>query len=616
MPSERKQLYGWPAPVNIGIYGALFLFFAGSLLALAVALAILTLVWGPPPAPPLLSLHLSRPLLMGTAGLTIFLFWHSKRRAVVIVLCLLILSAVPLYSPHFVVVALAGLLRNPTLSGTLVLSASLATGIGLVMLVAREMKDLFRFTTTGMRGSTDWGRGEILHLAEEGMLLGTKDGKMLRYNGGGHLLTVAATRSGKGVGTIMPNLLNYAHSVVVTDPKGENYYVTSRYRRETLHQQVMTLDPFGLTRKLHPDAAWAFNPLDMIDLQEENYVEMAMMMADMMVVRRSNAADIHWNLEARALLYALILYVASYKNRARRNLIEVRRLLTLQTTELDKILNNQMLRSTVEQVCEGAGRILQKADRERSGVFSTAQSHTHFLSSPSMQRVLTETNIDLCRLPEGSMSLYLVLPREYLSTFAPWLRLMITCCYHVCSSNAMERGQTGKRVLFLLDEFANLGYMENIKEAVSLGAGYGISLWLVLQDLAQLRREYRDEWESFVANSDVFQSFAIQDPYTSEKVARMLGETTVWQRRMRKASRREGGRYVKTYDEQSRPLLRADELRRLHPKRQLLLLRSYQPVLADKIVYYTHPFFRGRFDTNPYITRLSVPGTLETMEQP
>ena len=265
-----------------------------------------------------------------------------------------------------------------------------------------------------------------------------------------------------------------------------------------------------------------------------------------------------------------------------------------------------MMESPVEQIREGAGRILQKADRERSGVFSTAQSHTHLLSSPRMHRVLTETNVRLERLPMGTLSMYLVLPREYLNAFAPWLRLMIACCYHACTHNVLGR-QRGERVLFLLDEFANLGYMENIKEAVSLGAGYGISLWLILQDLAQLRREYRDEWESFVANSDVIQAFAIQDPFTSEKVAKMLGETTVWQRRMRKASRREGGRYVKDYDEQSRALLRSDELRRLHPERQLLLSRPYQPVLADKIVYYKDPFFAGRFDPNPYITPLKIP---------
>ena len=134
--------------------------------------------------------------------------------------------------------------------------------------------------------------------------------------------------------------------------------------------------------------------------------------------------------------------------------------------------------------------------------------------------------------------------------------------------------------------FANLGHMSIIKEAVSLGAGYGITLWLILQDLAQLRRTYKDDWESFLANCDVIQAFAIQDPFTSQKIAGMLGDMTIWERRLSKASRHEGSHLKSGYAEASRPLIKPDELRRLHPDRQVLLVRPYQPVIADKLVYY------------------------------
>ena len=602
-PANRSshRLYGWPGPVNLSIYGALAAFVVGSALALEIATVALSVAWGPPGASPLLDVRISRPALLGMALLVAPLTLRVRQRgaALAALAVLMALCAAPLYNPLQFVSALVRVIRARDASHAVALGASLVLGAGLVGLLAHATLGLFRFRATAVRGSTKWGKAQALRSARTGLLLGRLGGAMLRYDGDGHLLTVAATRSGKGVGTILPNLLHYRGSLVVTDPKGENYFVTARYRRDRLGHEAVALDPFGLTDEAH--APWSFNPLELIDLKGEDFVETAMMMADMMASRSGKMADLHWNIEAKALLYTLILHASGRKDPGRRNLIEVRRLLTQAPKELGASIK-EMQDSPLEQVQEGAGRILQKADRERSAVFSTAQSYTHFLSSPRMRRTLMESNFKLDRLLAGDLSLYLILPREHLGAFAPWLRLMISCCYYTCTHNLLQRRRSKRRVLFLLDEFANLGYMANMKEAVSLGGGYGLTLWLILQDLAQLRREYRDEWESFVANSDVIQTFAIQDPFTIDKVARMLGETTIWQRRMRKGSRIEGGRFIRDYDEQSRALLRPDELRRLHPGRQLILVRPYQPVVADKIVYYKDPFFQGRFDPNPYVT--------------
>ncbi len=382
----------------------------------------------------------------------------------------------------------------------------------------------------------------------------------------------------------------------MTDPKGENYYVTANWRREELGHEVVAMDPFGITK----GAPVGFNLLDLIDTRGEDYVETAMMMAEMLIVK-TGSGDPYWVLEAKALLYTFILHAASKPEPGERNLIEVRRMLTLGPMELEELLGD-MLRSPITQVQEGAGRLLQKSERERSGVFSTAQSYTHFLASPRMGRVLTQTDFSLQGIVQDRLSLYLVLPMEHLTAFGPWLRLMITCAYYVCTHEVIKRERSKHRILFLLDEFANLGYMSNIKEALSLGGGYGVSLWLILQDFAQLKRAYKDEWESFVANSDVIQAFAIQDPFSVEKVSTLLGKTTVWQRKTRKSSRREGGRLVRDYDEDSRPLLRPEELRRMDPAKEILLVRPYQPVAATKLCYYADPMFAGRWQKNPYIT--------------
>ena len=595
-PIHNNPIYGWRAPISVNSYGLLVAFLAGSSIALILSNIILSLFWGEPTADPLIDPVSSRiGSIAGIAllgGLMIKPEWRSAAASGITVL--FVASLGPWHSPFHFVQTLTSVLRRGGTGHIITVMTSLAVGVGLAGILAHNVIHLRRLKRSGVRGSTEWGDGADLKDKEKGFILGRSKGKMLRYDGSGHLITIAATRSGKGVGTIIPNLLDHPGSVVVTDPKGENYAVTADHRRDTLKHTVIAMDPFKISDQKE---VIGFNPVDLIDTTTDDYVETATNLADMIISHSGGKGDPHWIMEGRALLFTFILHVAGYKKDLLqdRHLIEVRRLLTLEKQELDDLLQD-MLSSQISQVREGAGRILQKANRERSGVFSTAQSYTHFLSSPRMKTVLTQTDFSLQKLKDGKLSLYLILPRQHLTTFAAWMRLMISCCYHVCTYT-LEKPR--ERILFLLDEFANLGYMSNIKEAVSLGGGYGVSMWLILQDMAQLKLAYRNEWESFVANSDVLQAFAIQDPFTTEKIAKMLGQTTVWQRRMRRSSRREGSTLIHDYDEDSRPLLRQAELRRLHPDRQILLIRPYQPIAADKIRYYQDGFFAGRYKANP-----------------
>jgi type IV secretion system protein VirD4 len=595
----QERLYGWSAPSALGMRRALSILILFPLVSLQVTLAIMTLIWGPPTPVPLLPYEASRLMLLSVAGLAIPWLLRPTMRPVLVPLVVVscTVGAAPIHSPHHAVRALANALSTPDLMGAALFAFFAGSLAG--MLLARGIIMRATAQLSLAKGSTKWGNAHALKKPTEGFLLGKIDNEYLRYDGDGHLITIAATRSGKGVGAVMPNLLNYTGSMLITDPKGENYAVTAAWRRDHLRQKIVALDPFDLTKGGDSQTA-ALNPMDFIDIKGKDYVETAMMLADMIIGRGHRAEDSHWKLEAKGLLYSFILYVASDESLASdRHLIKVRQLLTQGSDGMEKTLC-AMKESKLLQVREGAHRIEQKSDRERSGVFSTAQSHTHFLSSPRMQHVLTSTNCDLEDLRNGKMTVYVVLPREYLSTFAPWLRLIISSCYYSCTHDAAKKPSVNQRVVFLLDEFANLGYMQNIKEAVSLGGGYGLTMWLILQDLAQLKREYHSEWESFLANCGVIQAFAIQDPFTSQKIAQILGEMSIWQRRLNKDDGRKLGRMRAGYEESSRPLLKPDELRRLHPARQLLLVRPYQPVVADKLVYYKDPLTASRAQSNPF----------------
>ncbi|MCE3519623.1 type IV secretory system conjugative DNA transfer family protein, partial [Escherichia coli] len=160
----------------------------------------------------------------------------------------------------------------------------------------------------------------------EGLLIGRdrKSGKLLRYAGPAHLLTIAPTRTGKGVGTIIPNLIDYRGPVVCIDPKGENARVTARQRAR--FGPVHVLDPFGVTEL--PSAA--FNPLDRLDPAGLDLADDAMTLADALVYDApGEAGEAHWNEEAKALIAGIILSIATTEPPATRTLATLRDRLTL-----------------------------------------------------------------------------------------------------------------------------------------------------------------------------------------------------------------------------------------------------------------------------------------------
>ena len=447
-------------------------------------------------------------------------------------------------------------------------------------------------------GSASWGSGEALR-GSRGFELGRLRSAILRYAGDGHLMTVAPTRTGKGVSAVIPNLLHYAGSIVVTDPKGENYAVTARRRRE-LGSTVHALDPFCVV-----GGTATFNPFDLIVATSADANDDAWLLADMLVVPDGKMREeAFWHEEGRALLAGLILYVAAHAPPELRTLPHVRSLLTLPPEPFGLLLDD-MLESPEAGglVSRAAARLMQKADRERSGVISSAQSYTHFLDSPRMATVLGHSSFALSDLKRERVTLYLVLPPDRMDTYRPWLRVMTAC-----SMLALTRtpGPPPERVLFLLDEFANLGRMRPVERDISLAAGYGASFWLLLQDLAQLKGTYPDRWQTFLANADVFQTFGINDWETAEYISKLTGDATIYVEsenvstgvtRGRSFSRQQSA--AQTMSEKGRRLLTPDEVRRLPRSSQLLFVRGAAPVLAQRLDYLEDKEYACMADPNP-----------------
>jgi len=425
----------------------------------------------------------------------------------------------------------------------------------------------------------------------DGLLIGRdiKTGQMLRYDGPAHLLTMAPTRTGKGVGTIIPNLLTANRSVICIDPKGENAKIAGRARNH--FGPVHVIDPFGVTGT--PSAA--FNPFASLDPDSLDVAEEAASLAEALVYDPpGQAGEAHWNEEAKALIAGIILYIAAVEPQHRRTLSTLREHLTTAPDSFTALLvRMQGTGAAGGLVARAANRHRGKDDREAAGVLSAAQRHTHFLDSPRMTAVLCRSDFAFGDLKSRVATVFLVLPPDRLGTYARWLRLMVT---QSLQEMARTPGKPAVPVLYLLDEFAALGHLAPVEQAMGLMAGYGVQLWPILQDIHQLRATYGQRAGTFLSNAGVLQVFGVNDHDSARLVSDLLGQETVVFQTMSHALDSEKSGLSFSEQHTGRALLTPDEVRNLPLGRELLFLAGLRPIVADKLRYYADPEFAGFFD--------------------
>lgn len=436
--------------------------------------------------------------------------------------------------------------------------------------------------------------------SESGLLIGRdgRIGKLLRYDGPSHLLTMAPTRTGKGVGTIIPNLLTASRSVICIDPKGENAKIAGRAREK--FGPVHILDPFGVTGK--PSAV--YNPFDALDPDGLDVAEDTSTLAEALVHDEPGmAGEAHWNEEAKALIAGIILHIVTHEPRDRRTLSTLRENLTLAPEAFFALLK-EMQQATAANglIARAANRHLGKSDREAAGVLSAAQRHTHFLDSPRMSTVLARSDFTFGDLKARTGTVFLVLPPDRLGTYSRWLRLLITqsltdMARTSSKSPAPSAGSSATSVLYLLDEFAALGHLAPVERAMGLMAGYGVQLWPILQDLHQLRATYGQRAGTFLSNAGVLQIFGVNDHDSARLVADLLGQGTAVFRTTGQALDSDKSGISLSEQHTARPLLTPDEVRNLPENAQLLFLAGQRPIVAGKLRYYADREFQGEFDT-------------------
>ena len=361
----------------------------------------------------------------------------------------------------------------------------------------------------------------------DGVFLGYRNGREIGWRDDRHLLLCAGNRAGKGVSLIIPNLLLYDGSVIAIDPKGELAELTYKHRKAKGHN-CYALDPFGVSGI----TSSRFNPLDEIDPDSDDAVDDAASLAEALVVTPEGAKDPHWTESARELLRALILLVLTF-DPYERELVTLRQLITLDGPDFHeaegpelkrKILFRMMQSCQKYPVVRRTGSAFEAIEeRELSGIFSTARAQTQFLDSPHIQKVLaagSKPQFRLRDLKAKKTTIYLCLPAGRMGEFSRWLRLVINLA--LISFEREKKIVPDIPVLVVMDEFPVLGHMASVQNAAGQIAGFGVKLWVVLQDLTQIQRLYGKSWETFIGNTGVRMFFGNVDATTCDYVSRNL----------------------------------------------------------------------------------------------
>jgi type IV secretion system protein VirD4 len=237
-------------------------------------------------------------------------------------------------------------------------------------------------------------------------------------------------------------------------------------------------------------------------------------------------------------------------------------------------------------------QLMQAGDKTFGSIMATLIQCTDFLKSPSLQQSL-KSGFDPAELSEGNTIVYVVVPVDKLQSHSRWLRLVVTTCMR-----AVVR-KPKNRVCFLLDEFAALGYLPEIENALSTYAGFNLTVWPILQSLIQLKGIYGDKWEVFVGNTAVKQYFAVNDNFTADYISASIGQT----------SHVTGIRSwlgLKDPKANARQLVSPDEVRRGSGDYMFVFIGAKPPTLFVKLPYYKmgeliNKDGKARYDNNPYL---------------
>lgn len=432
-------------------------------------------------------------------------------------------------------------------------------------------------------------------MGSAGLFVGRLGRAYLRHDGPEHVMAFAPTRSGKGVGLVVPTLLSWTGSVVIHDIKGENWHLTAGWRARFSHCLL-------------------FNPTDLRSARYNPLLEVRNGICEVRDVQ--NIADIlvdpegalerrsHWEKTSHSLLVGAILHilyaeeektlarVATFLSDPERSFVE-----TLKRMMATNHLGTEEAPRVHPVVASAARELLNKSENERSGVLSTAMSFLGLYRDPVVAATTAACDWRIADLVESKvpLSLYLVVPPSDISRTKPLVRLLLNQIGRRLTEE-LDRPAGGHQLLMMLDEFPALGRLDFFETALAFMAGYGIRAYLIAQSLNQISKAYGEN-NAILDNCHVRVAFATNDERTAKRISDALGTATE-QRAMRNYAGHRLAPWLAhvmvSRQETARPLLTPGEVMQLPTDEALVLVSGLAPIRAGKVRYYADAALRRR----------------------
>ncbi|MDF2117614.1 conjugal transfer protein TraG [Roseiarcaceae bacterium H3SJ34-1] len=487
--------------------------------------------------------------------------------------------------------------------------AAVVVAVAMSVWRAREVKKVTTYGSARWAEAREIRKAGLLH--PDGVLLGQWKDAYLRHHGPEHVLCFAPTRSGKGVGLVVPTLLTWPGSAIVHDIKGENWGLTAGWRAR--FGRVLLFDPTNTKSS-------AYNPL--LEVRRGEWeVRDVQNIADVLVdpegaLEKRN----HWEKTSHSLLVGTILHVLYAEED--KTLAGVANFLSDPKRPIETTLRAMMTtahngeKGVHPVVASAARELLNKSENERSGVLSTAMSFLGLYRDPVVAAVTAHCDWRIRDLVEAKspVTLYLVVPPSDISRTKPLIRLILNQIGRRLTEE-LDSKRRRHRLLLMLDEFPALGRLDFFESALAFMAGYGLKSFLIAQSLNQIEKAYGQN-NSILDNCHVRVSFATNDERTAKRVSDALGTATEMRAMKNYAGSRLSpwlGHLMVSRQETARPLLTPGEVMQLPPDDELVLMSGCAPIRAKKARYFEDPEMAARILPPPALTN---PGSRPTNERP
>lgn len=483
--------------------------------------------------------------------------------------------------------------------------AGIAASGGIVSIGAAILMSLWRAREAGKivtYGSARWATAREVEAAglfrPDGVVLGRMRQRYLRHDGPEHVLCFAPTRSGKGVGLVVPTLLTWPASVIVHDIKGENWELTAGWRGRL--GKVILFDPTNA-------ASSPYNPL--LEVRRGDWeVRDVQNIADILVdpegaLERRN----HWEKTSHSLLVGTILHLLYAE--ADKTLAGVANFLSDPRRPIETTLHAMMRTPHLGEagvhpvVASAARELLNKSENERSGVLSTAMSFLGLYRDPVVAKVTARCAWRISDLmnADAPVSLYLVVPPSDISRTKPLIRLILNQIGRRLTEDLSKPCRHS--LLLMLDEFPALGRLDFFESQLAFMAGYGVRAFLIAQSLNQIEKAYGQN-NAILDNCHVRVAFSTNDERTAKRVSDALGTATEQRAMKNYAGHRLApwlGHLMVSRQETARALLTPGEIMQLPPDDEIVMLSGCPPIKAKKVRYYKGRAFTARLLPPPRI---------------